>query len=467
MPEHFDVVVIGGGPAGEHFAAHARAAGFSVAIVEGELVGGECSYWACMPSKALLRPTQVLEEARRVPGAASAVTRGVDVAAALGRRDWITAGWHDDGQVAWLENEAITLIRGHGRLAGRLQVAVEASDGTVTSVSASRAVVVAAGSVLVIPPIEGLAEAMSWTSREITSAREAPRRLIIIGGGVVGAEMALAWHRLGSEEVTIIEGGDRLVANLEPFASSELKASFEHLGIAVRTHCMVTAVHRKADGSAVTVKLSSGEEIVSDEVVVAVGRRPNTGDIGLETVGLEPGRAIPVDDSLSARGVEGNWLYAIGDANGRVQLTHMGKYQARVLARVLAGDEVLAESDHAAVSSVIFTDPEIASVGLTEEMATDHGLNVRTLRVDLGSVAAASIWGEGLSGTCQLVVDTDADVIVGATFVGPAVGEMLHAATVAIVGAVPLERLRHAVAAFPTLSEIWLELIEQYFASPS
>ena len=231
----------------------------------------------------------------------------------------------------------------------------------------------------------------------------------------------------------------------------------------MRTGARVGRISRPGPDGPVTMTFDDGSHVVADEIVVATGRRPRTGDLGLEVVGLEPGRPVGVDDHLRATGVQGGWLYAIGDANGRALLTHVGKYQARVVLAGLSGREMSAESDRDAVPSVTFTDPQVGSVGLTEREARERGLTVKISRVDLGAVAAASIWGEGVGGTCQLVVDGGTGVIVGATFIGPESGEMLHAATIAVVGRVPMERLRHAIASFPTLSEVWLELVERYF----
>jgi pyruvate/2-oxoglutarate dehydrogenase complex dihydrolipoamide dehydrogenase (E3) component len=456
--DEFDVIVIGGGPAGENAAWYARDHGLEVALVERELVGGECSYWACMPSKALLRPGEALAAARRVPGAAPAVTAGVDVAATLTSRDAFSSHWDDKHQVRWVEGTGTTLVRGQGRLAGDRTVEVTAEDGTHRTLHARRGVVVATGTSAAIPPVEGLRDIAVWDSRDITTAQQVPARLLVLGGGVVGVEMAQAFGRLGAA-VTVVEMSDRLLATEEPFVGAEIRGAFEDEGITV--HLDAEAVRAERDGGGpVTLTLADGTALVADEIVVATGRRPNTGDLGLETVGLEPGRSIGTDDQLRATGVEGGWLYAIGDVNGRALLTHHGKYQARLVGDHLAGVSVEARADHQAVVRVVFTDPQVAAVGLTLASAEEQGLDVEVLTTGVGDVAGAALLGKGVSGTAQLVVDRKGRTIVGATFTGPGVGEMIHAATIAIVSGITLDDLWHAVPAFPTVSEVWLRLLE-------
>jgi pyruvate/2-oxoglutarate dehydrogenase complex dihydrolipoamide dehydrogenase (E3) component len=479
----YDVVVLGAGSSGENVADIVVRGGLTAVLVESELVGGECSYWACMPSKALLRGTEVLREARAVSGADAAVTGEQDVAATLARRDVFTHHWNDDSQVEWVRGAGIDLVRGTGRLVGERVVAVTHDDGTGTRLHARHAVAVCTGSEAAIPPIDGLQDVNPWTPREATSAKEVPGRLVIIGGGVAGTEMATAWRGLGSE-VTLLVRGDRVLPHLEPVAGDMVAASLRAAGVEVRLRTSAATVRRV--GTEVVVTVSSGEgagdevrgdevrgdEVRGDEVLVATGRRARTTDLGVDSVGLEPGEYLDVDDTLQVRGLA--WLYGVGDVNGRRQLTHMGKYQARqagaaIVARA-RGEQVsladwspfVATADSVATPAVVFTDPQVASVGVTGAQAAGSGRPHRVVEYEIGNVAGAAVHADGYSGTAVAVVDTEREVLLGVTLVGPQVGEMLQAATIAVVGEVPIARLWHAVPAYPTISEIWLRLLETY-----
>ncbi|WP_030194454.1 NAD(P)/FAD-dependent oxidoreductase [Streptomyces sp. NRRL S-87] len=468
----YDVVVLGGGPAGENVVDRTRAAGLSTALVEAELIGGECSYWACVPSKALLRPALARADARRVPGLRQAVAGPLDTAAVLAHRDYWTGDWKDDGQVDWLDSVGAHVYRGHGRLHGERRVGVTGPEGERHLLAARHAVVVATGTRPLLPELPGLTGARPWTSREATSARHVPPRLAVVGGSVVAAEMATAFTALGSA-VTLLVRGAGLLPRMEDFAGELVAEGLREAGATVRTGTSVEAVVRDGPTGLVTVVLEGGETVEADELLFATGRTPRTDDIGLETVGLTPGGWIPVDDDCRVRGHA--WLYAVGDVNHRALMTHQGKYQARIagaaIAARAAGVQPLetdrwgahaATADTDALPQVVFTDPEAASVGLTLAAAERAGHRVRAVDHDLGAVSGAGLYADGYRGRARMVVDLDREVVLGATFVGPAAGELLHAATIAVAGEVPLARLWHAVPAFPTISEVWLRLLEAY-----
>jgi dihydrolipoamide dehydrogenase len=464
----YDLIVIGAGAVGENIADYATQGGLSVVIVENELVGGECSYWACMPSKALLRPGHAIRAARDVDGARQAVTAGVDAAGAFARRTVLTHDWDDTSQVEWLASAGIDLVRGRGRFTGVRAVRVEAADGTVTDLAARHAVAVSTGSDPMIPDVPGLTQIAPWTSRDATSATTAPKTLAILGGGTVGCEMATAYASFGTK-VTMIVRGSGILAGQEPFAATAVREGLEAAGVELRTGVEATRAWR--DGLA-HLELTDGSAVAAEQVLVATGRVPRTRDLGMEAIGLTPGDWLEVDDTLRVTGFD--WLYAAGDVNHRALLTHQGKYQARIAGDVIsaraAGRPVedrrwgrhVATADAETVPQVTFTDPEIASVGLTAEAAAKSGRSIRVIDYDLSWLAGASAHSDAYHGKARAVIDEERQVLIGATFAGPDVSEMVHAATVAVVGEVPLSRLWHAVPAYPTVNEVWLRFLEAY-----
>ncbi|MEO5534648.1 MAG: NAD(P)/FAD-dependent oxidoreductase [Pseudolysinimonas sp.] len=462
----YDLVVVGAGAVGENVADYATQGGLKVAMVEAELVGGECSFWACMPSKALLRAGAAVRAASAVQGVSSPGV--VDPSEVFARRDKVVHDWDDSSQVTWADGAGIDTIRGHARITGVKQLTVTAADGTVIELTARHAVAIATGSAALLPDIPGLLDLQPWTSREATSARAAPPSLVVLGGGVVGLEMATAYCDLGSEVTVIARGG--LLSTQEPFAGELVAAALTARGVTVKTG--VDAVSARPDGHDGVLTLSDGSEVRGAQVLVATGRIARTGDLGVETIGLTPGEFLDVDDTMLVRGYD--WLYAVGDVNDRTLLTHQGKYQARAAGDVIAAratgravDDArwgrhVATADAAAVPQVTFTDPEVAAVGLTAAAAEKAGHRIRVVDYDLSWLAGATVQADDYVGSARAIVDEDRHVLLGMTLVGSGVGEMIHAATIAIVGEVPLDRLWHAVPSYPTLSEVWLRLLETY-----
>jgi dihydrolipoamide dehydrogenase len=476
MQHEYDLIVLGGGPAGKATAAHAADAGLDVALVESGLVGGECPYVGCMPSKALLRPGQVLTEARRVPGAAEAITGPIDIEAALRRRDASTYELDDSSHSGRVAARGVTIVRGRGALVAERRVRVEPSSarpgehrsdiGEVVDapieLTARRAVAICTGTHALVPPIDGLDQTRCWTNVEGTLARTVPTSLIVLGGGPIGCELAQAWHSLGCEHVTIVELGDRLLAREEPFASELLETNLREAGIDVRTGVGAVRVERP-DGATgdVVVHLGDGSSVTGAELLVAVGRAPNTAGIGLEAVDapLDPRGFLPVDDCMRVAG--SRWLFAIGDVNGRALFTHTATYHAQIAARNIAGDDCECVDDLVGAPRVTYTEPQVAAAGMTSDMARERQLDVIVVDRDIHRLAAASFYGKGEPARARLVIDRASTRVLGATFVGPHVAELLHAATIAISAELRLEQLRHAVAPFPTLSQIWPALTDE------
>lgn len=470
----YDVIVLGAGPVGITAANRAHAEGLSVVLLERELVGGECNYWGCVPSKSLLRPVLAIAEARRVDGAREAIVGTIDAKGVFARRDRYVNNWDDRPVAESVAAMGPQLLRGHARLDGVRRVALVTSDHRTRVLHARHAVVVCTGSTAAVPDVPGVAEARPWTNRRATDSSEVPNRLIVVGAVGVGVEMATAWRGLGSE-VTLLSRTARLLPRMEPFVGEFVRRGLQDAGVDVRTAVSVTGLRRPGGNGPTVVTLDTGDEFDCDEVLFATGRTPNTTNIGLDTVGLKPGDWLDVDGTCLAIGVEGAWLYALGDVNRRALLTHQGKYQARIAGAAIGArahrrqvdttpwGAHAATADEFAVPQVFFTDPEAGSVGMTSAEARSRGRRVRIVDVDMGAaVPGANFYADGYRGQARMVVDEDDGYLLGVSFVGPGVAEMLHSATIAVAGRVPLSRLWHAVPCFPTVSEVWLRLLEGY-----
>jgi pyruvate/2-oxoglutarate dehydrogenase complex dihydrolipoamide dehydrogenase (E3) component len=463
----FDVAVIGGGPGGENAARYLAAEGLKVALVEDRLLGGECHYWACNPTKTLLRPIEVLALAKAVPGVREAVKRDQpDIAAVFAKRDEIIDHLRDDAAVAGLQKAGVQVFHAHGRLSGQRQVTLLHADGHEDSLSVRHAVVLATGTRPAIPDIPGLADAQPWTNRDLSVMTRVPPRALIVGGGVVGVEFATILAGLGSD-VTLLVRGSALLRNSEAIGAEMVAESLRRKGVKIHFGAELSAVSRPVADGAVTATFGD-QRIEVDEIVVAAGRLVNTDGLGLPTVGLRDGDVVEVDNHLQAVGVDGAWLYALGDTTGRAMLSHVSQYHAVIVADVIAarargrrlGDDELIARDAGNLAQVIFTDPQVVEVGRTESQARADGFAVttRTARFPEANPTLA-IQRDGFDAWAKLVIDADTDTLLGATFVGPEFAELVQAATVAVVAKVPVEVLRHVVAPHPSVNQIWNPLL--------
>ncbi|MCL2423990.1 MAG: NAD(P)/FAD-dependent oxidoreductase [Micrococcales bacterium] len=467
--DEYDVIVVGAGAVGQTAALRAVRTGLSVVLVESELVGGEDAFWAGRPLKVLGRPGVVLGDVRALPGQDGAA---VDVDAAFERRDTVVGHWRDDQEVARIRNTLVVLRRGMVRLAGERTVVVS-SDQTLV---ARHAVIVATGSEPTVPDIPGLVGTQFWTTRDATSSHHVPERLTVLGGGPAAVETACVYRALGAQ-VTLLARGPRLLTKTEPFVGTMLADAMTAAGVRVLTDVHTERVWRDASGVHVQVNhLGHGVRVDGDQLLVATGRHPATHDLGLETVGLTPGEPLATDSCGQATGVEGGWLFAAGDVTGRTGTTHHGRYHARIAGDVVAarfGDDLAARVAEAeadvryrissgATAQVLSTRPEVAWAGMTLAEARQARRQARVVDVDLSQLPSAAIRGPGYQGQARFVVDASRQTVIGVTFVGPGVGEIIHAATVAIVAEIPLDVLWHAPAVHPTLSEAWCHFLSEY-----
>lgn len=441
--DRFDVAVIGAGPAGETVASRTAAAGLKTALVERELIGGECAYWACIPSKTLLRPGEVVHETSRTAGTGRAAV-AFDKAAPY--RDEMIRHLDDSQQVKGYQDDGVTVYKGAGVLSGPGAIAV--GDRTIES----ERIVIATGSVPLIPPIDGLEQAGYWTNREATTLNHVPASVTILGGGPVGVEFAQMLSRFGSE-VHLLEADRRLLSREDERVSELLLEALREDEVDVRLGAEVTSVSATANGR--TVRFGD-QELRADELIVAIGRKPRLGDLALERAGIESGeKGIAVDERCRA----GEGVWAIGDVTGVLPFTHVGKYQGRIACGDILGRPVSA--DYGVVPRVVFSDPEVAAVGMTEEQARAAGIEPVTSHIRLAeSIARPWTYETSPRGELGVLADPKAQVLVGAWAVGPLAGEWIHYAALAIKAAVPLAVLKDTVVQFPTYTEAYLNALE-------
>jgi len=444
MSTRFEAVVIGSGPAGETAAAKLAKEDLSVALIERELVGGECAYWACIPSKTLLRPPEVRAEAARVAGVGEPEARWQEIVA---YRDYMVRDLDDSGVVDGYEKRGMTVIKGRARIVDVGRVAVGDQE-----IEAER-IVIATGSEPQLPPVDGLGSLDYWTNREATTLDRVPGEVIVLGGGPVGIELGQMLRRYGAG-VTIVEAAERLIDREDPRVGELIAEALADDGIELRLDARATAA--RADGDRQVLELEGGEQLSADRIVVATGRRPRTEELGLESLGIELGERgdIPADERC--RAAERVW--AIGDVTGVSMFTHTGTYQARIACADIRGED--ASADYRAIPRVVFSDPEIAAVGLTVQAASEGGIDAVEGRSDLSRVARAATFGEGVGGEVGVVADRQARTLVGAWAVGPLAGEWIHQAVLAVKAEIPVEVLRDTVAQFPTFSEAFRPALE-------
>ncbi|OBJ53263.1 NAD(P)/FAD-dependent oxidoreductase [Mycobacterium sp. 1423905.2] len=469
--KQFDVIVVGGGVAGVAAVRKLASVGISVALVEDRLVGGECHYWGCNPSKTLLRPIEVFNLANAVPGVRGAISgKKLDVEAVFAKRDELIEHLSDQDRTASLQQAGVAVFHGFGRLSGErtVRVAYTRGDSTEAILTARQAVVLATGTRPNVPEIPGLAQARPWTNRDLTTMTRVPPRALVVGGGPVAVEFATILSGLGSA-VTLLVREKALVYNCEPEARELVAQSLRSKGVTIHFETELSTVARPVAGGPVSATFQ-GQTIEIDEVVLAAGRRTNTDNLGLETLGLPTSEIVSVNDHLQAVGVPGGWLYALGDTTGRARLSHISTYHGRVVAdiitaraagRQLSGNELTAR-DAGNLAQVIHTDPQVVWVGRTESQARADGFAVRTRTAHYpGAVSFLALYRDGFEGWAKLVINDETNTLLGATFVGPQFSELVQAATLAVVAKIPVSLLRHAVAPHPTVNQVWDPLLAQ------